>query len=68
MAQQALKLIEMLKQQGAYKLRFAEGTEAIEWVSGPPDRQEVLNVEPDSDFWSRTVLELLAPLTPESFL
>jgi len=68
MAQQALKLIEVLKQQGAYKLRFAQGTETIEWVSGPPDREEVLNVEPDSDFWSRTVLQLLAPFIPESFL
>ncbi len=67
-ARQALKLIEILKQQGAYKLRFAEGTEAIEWVSGPPDRQEVLNVEPDSDFWSRTVLQLLTPFIPESLL
>ncbi len=68
MAQQALKLIEVLKQQGAYRLRFAEGTQTIEWVSGPVGAQEVLGVEPDSDFWSRTVLEILAPLTPESFL
>jgi len=29
-ARQALKLIEALKQQGAYKLRFAQGTEVIE--------------------------------------
>ena len=68
MAQQALKLVEVLKQQGAYRLRFAEGTQNIEWVSGPAGAQEVLSVEPDSDFWSRTVLEILAPLTPESFL
>ena len=68
MAQQALKLIEVLKQQGAYRLRFAAGTENIEWVSGPAGAQEVLTVEPDADFWSRTVLEILAPLTPESFL
>ncbi|RZI78387.1 MAG: phospholipase D family protein [Variovorax sp.] len=68
MAQQALKLIEVLKQQGAYRLRFAAGTENIEWVSGPAGAQEVLTLEPDSDFWSRTVLEILAPLTPESFL
>lgn len=68
MAQQALKLIDVLKQQGAYRLRLAEGTENIEWVSGPSGREEVLSVEPDSGFWSRTMLEILAPLTPESFL
>ncbi|MET0543689.1 MAG: phospholipase D-like domain-containing protein, partial [Variovorax sp.] len=68
MAQQALKLIETLKQQGAYRLRFAKGTQDIEWVSGPASAPEVVSVEPDSDFWSRTVLEILAPLTPESFL
>ena len=61
-------MTEVLKQQGAYKLRFAEGTEAIEWVSGMPGREEVLNVEPDSDFWGRMMLKLLAPLVPESFL
>lgn len=68
MAQQVLKLVEVLKQQGAYRLRFAQGSEALEWVSGPPDRQVVLTEEPDSSFWSRTVLEILAPLTPESVL
>jgi len=28
----------------------------------------VLTEEPDSTFWSRIMLELLAPLTPESVL
>ena len=68
MAQQVIKLVELLKQQGSYRLRFAPDSENIEWVSGPADRQVVLSVEPDSSFWSRTVLEILAPLTPESFL
>jgi putative cardiolipin synthase len=68
MAQQVLKLIEVLKQQGAYRLRFAPDSEALEWVTGAPGRELVLTEEPDSSFWSRTVLEILAPLTPESVL
>ena len=70
MAQQALKLIDVLKQQGAYRLRFAEGSNAsrIEWISEEAGKTTVLDEEPDSGFWDRTMLELLAPLTPESLL
>jgi putative cardiolipin synthase len=31
-------------------------------------REEVLRQEPDSSLWERFMLELLAPLTPESLL
>jgi putative cardiolipin synthase len=70
MAQQTLKLIDVLKQQGAYRLRFAEGSDGtrIEWVSEEAGKTTVLLEEPDSGFWDRTMLELLAPLTPESLL
>jgi len=70
MAQQALKLIDVLKQQGAYRLRFAEdgNKSRIEWISEDAGKTTVLNEEPDSDFWGRAMLELLAPLTPESLL
>ncbi|WP_418132900.1 phospholipase D family protein [Variovorax sp. 375MFSha3.1] len=71
MAQQALKLIDVLKQQGAYRLRFAEGSNEsrIEWVSDEGGgKVTVLTEEPDSGFWDRTMLEILAPLTPESLL
>ncbi|MGJ7504702.1 phospholipase D family protein [Variovorax sp. ZT5P49] len=70
MAQQALKLIDVLKQQGAYRLRFAEGSSEsrIEWVSDDAGKLTVLTEEPDSGFWDRTMLEILAPLTPESLL
>ncbi|MCY1212997.1 Cardiolipin synthase C [compost metagenome] len=75
MAQQTLKLLDVLKQQGAYRLRFAEGADAgavgsrrIEWVSEEGGKTTVLHEEPDSGFWDRTMLELLSPLTPESLL
>jgi cardiolipin synthase C len=70
MAQQMLKLLDVLKQQGAYRLRFAEGSNdsRIEWVSDDAGKITVLHEEPDSGFWDRTMLELLAPLTPESLL
>jgi phosphatidylserine/phosphatidylglycerophosphate/cardiolipin synthase-like enzyme len=68
MAQQVLKLIDVLKQQGAYKVRFAPGTERIEWVSEEAGIEQVLTSEPDSTLWDRVMLEILAPLAPESLL
>ncbi|MGJ7572890.1 phospholipase D family protein [Variovorax sp. RB2P76] len=70
MAQQMLKLLDVLKQQGAYRLRFAEGSNEsrIEWTSDDAGKLTVLTEEPDSGFWDRTMLEILAPLTPESLL
>ena len=68
MAQQVLKLIDVLKQQGAYKVRFAPGTERIEWVSEEAGIEQVQTSEPDSTLWDRVMLEILAPLAPESLL
>lgn len=68
MAQQVIKLLEVLKNQGAYRLRLDDDSR-IEWVSDEDDgREEVLRQEPDSSLWERLMLELLAPLTPESLL
>lgn len=68
MAQQMLKLLDVLKQQGAYRVRFAEGGEQLEWVTMEDGADPVLTVEPDSGLWDRVMLELLAPLAPESLL
>ena len=68
MAQQVIKLLEVLKDQGAYRLRL-DDERRIEWVSDEDDgREEVLRQEPDSSRWERFMLELLAPLMPESLL
>ena len=67
MAEQVIKLLEVLKDQGAYRLRLTDDGR-IEWVSEQGGREQVLRVEPDSGFWQRLMLDLLAPLTPESLL
>ncbi len=67
MAEQVIKLLEVLKDQGAYRLRLADDGR-IEWVSEQDGRERVLRDEPDSGFWQRLMLDLLAPLTPESLL
>ncbi|WP_137895080.1 phospholipase D family protein [Ramlibacter sp. 2FC] len=68
LAQQALKLVELLKQQGAWRLQLTEDGSGLEWQSNDPDGMLLRQQEPDSGFWERLLLELLAPLTPESLL
>jgi len=68
MAQQVLKLIGLLKQQGSYRLRINAATGTIEWVNQDAHSVEVLHEEPDSSPWQRALLNLLAPLVPESLL
>jgi len=68
LAQQVLKLIDTLKSQGAYTLRLAPDGKHLEWISKEPGREVVLYEEPDSTLWDRVLLNLLAPLVPESLL
>ncbi len=68
MAHEVLKLIDLLKQQGCYRLRFDPATGTIEWVNQEAGSAEVLHEEPDSTVWQRALLNLLAPLVPESLL
>jgi len=71
MARQVIKLLQVLKDQGAYRLRLAADGRQIEWISEDDDErggETVLTQEPDSSAWERLMLELLAPLTPESLL
>jgi putative cardiolipin synthase len=68
MALQVLKLVDVLKQQGAYRVRFTPGTDKLEWVSEEGGVEQVLTEEPDAGFWDHLMLELLAPLAPESLL
>jgi len=68
LARQVLKLVDVLKQQGAYRVRFAADSRKLEWVTDEEDSGQALSEEPDSRLWDRVMLELLAPLAPESLL
>ncbi len=68
MALQVLKLIDTLKSQGAYKLRLGPDGKSLEWVSKDGSADTVWYVEPDSSFWDRVILNILAPLVPEGLL
>ncbi len=68
MARQVIKLVEVLKQQGAWRLQLAPDGRNLEWTSNDPDEPETVRREPDTGFWDHLMLELVAPLMPESLL
>jgi putative cardiolipin synthase len=65
-AEQVLKLIELLKLEGSYRVHIDPTTDQLRWSDA--EGQRTLDVEPDSPWWQRLLLELLAPLTPEHLL
>ena len=75
LATQVLKLLDVLKQQGAYQLRLGPDGQ-LEWWSGLDDVDGGDNIgdalvwrsEPDASWLDRLLLELMAPLVPEGML
>lgn len=66
LAQQVLKLMDNIKRQGAYRLRLTADGQHIEWTGAA--NEAPLTEEPDTTLWQRFLLELIAPLIPESML
>jgi putative cardiolipin synthase len=67
LALEALRLVGLAKLQAAHRLRLTPGGD-IEWVTPADADDEVHTEEPESGFWTRVLLDLLAPLAPESLL
>ena len=68
LAQQMLKLVDVIKNQGAYRVRLASDGETLQWSTVGIGQTEVLVEEPETDFWSRMMLEVLSVLVPEDLL
>jgi len=68
LAQQMLKLIEVIRQQGAYKVALAENGKDLVWTTTVPGGQEVVVEEPETDAWTRLMLEVLSVIAPEGLL
>ncbi|MDH6165438.1 putative cardiolipin synthase [Variovorax boronicumulans] len=68
-AQQLTSLIGFIRLDGAYQLQLGPRG-GIEWVSPASGdaADTILHTEPETHFWSRWKLELMAPLVPESLL
>jgi putative cardiolipin synthase len=68
LAQQALKLVDVIKGQGAYQVRLAPNGRDIQWFAMGTGNSEPLLQEPETDLWLRSMLELLSVLVPEDLL
>mgnify|MGYP003946476021 CR=1 FL=1 len=66
LAAQALTLMDLIKQQGAYHLRLEKDGRGIEWLGGAGEAP--LTSEPDARLWQRFLLELMSVLVPEAHL
>jgi putative cardiolipin synthase len=67
-AQQVLKLVDVIRQQGAYKVALAENGKDLVWITSGPGGAVQIVEEPETDVWSRMMLELLSVLVPEGLL
>jgi putative cardiolipin synthase len=68
LAQQVLKLVDVIRQQGAYKVVLAPNGKDMVWTTtGPGGREEVVE-EPETDIWTRIMLEVLSLIAPEGLL
>lgn len=68
LARQQLKLVDALKEQGAYRLRSSSGGQGVEWISLDGGKESILHSDPDTSFWDRALPTLLLPLIPEGWL
>ncbi len=66
-AAQVLKLVGVIRQQGAYRVTLAENGKDLVWTTTIGGEQRIVE-EPETDIWSRLMLEVLSVLVPEGLL
>lgn len=67
LARDVLQVIESIMRESAYQVRLLDDG-GLEWVATDESGVERLRDEPESGFWGRFLLELLAPFIPEGML
>jgi putative cardiolipin synthase len=68
LAQQVAKLVDVIRQQGAYKVTLAANGKDLVWTTVGPGGQEIVVEEPETDAWTRIMLEVLSVIAPEGLL
>ncbi len=67
-AAQVLKLVGVIRQQGAYHVSLAENGQDLVWTTTGRGGEQIVVEEPETDAWSRAMLEVLSVLVPEGLL
>ena len=68
LAKELLRVINISKLEGAYRVRLEPGTEQLQWLTTEEDKEIILGVEPESSFWLRVHNMLLGWFVPEQLL
>jgi putative cardiolipin synthase len=68
LAQQMLKLVDVIRQQGAYRVTLAANGKDLQWTTTGAGGKEEIVEEPETDIWTRMMLEVLSVIAPESLL
>ena len=68
LAKELLRVINISKLEGAYRVRLEPGTTQLQWLTTEEDKEVVLGVEPESSFWLRVHNMLLGWFVPEQLL
>ena len=68
LAKELLRVINISKLEGAYRVRLEPGTTQLQWLTTEEDKEVVLGVEPESSFWLRAHNMLLGWFVPEQLL
>ena len=68
LAKEMLRIIHISKLQSTYRVRLAKDGVNLEWLSMDEKGEVVLDVEPDTSFFSRFKHWLLSPFIPEDQL
>ncbi|HSW26989.1 MAG TPA: phospholipase D family protein [Burkholderiaceae bacterium] len=67
LAAEVAGFVHDMKRAGSYRVRLAADGETLRWSPGEGG-DDVEDFEPDTDFWSRLLLDLLSPFVPEELL
>ncbi len=67
-AKELLRVINISRLDGAYRVRFAPKSRNLQWLTTDGDKEVILAVEPESSFWLRVHNSLLGWFVPEQLL
>jgi putative cardiolipin synthase len=68
LAKEMLRVVNISKLEGAYRLRLDPKTSQLQWLTLDDDKEVILSVEPESSFWLRVHNMLLGWFVPEKLL
>jgi putative cardiolipin synthase len=68
LAREIERLFDLAALQSAYRLRLSPADKTLQWLATDADKAEILETEPDTNFWMQLELEILKPLAPEELL